>query len=225
MSTQQPTATGRSDTRPQSRGGRALRLFDDLVFEHPEYCSTCFARIRDQTEHSDESANNLGNGNKPTETLERVGKGVVGQDVRDHDEYGAARSHHARTYCGECGSPSGRASGARICSLQEAISRCHNIARILHREGYYPNLKKLYTVVESLKTDPERQGKDREIFATATYLAISAGRQAPEVPPKVRRGKLEPITDSLGYQTGVHETEWTPAEKPRWLRILETLDE
>jgi len=224
MSTQQPTATGSADTRPQSRGDRALRLFDDLVFEHPEYCSTCFSRIRDHTEHTGESQNTLGTGNKPTETLERAGKGVAGQDAHDHDDYGAARSHHARTYCGECGSPSGRASGARICSLQEAISRCHNIARILHREGYYPHVGTLYTVVESLKTDPERQGKDREIFATATYLAISKGRRAPDVPSKVPRGILEPVTDNLGYQTGVREVEWEPARKPRWLRILEDLN-
>jgi len=223
MSTQQPTATGSAGASPPSRGNRALRLFDDLIFEHPEYCSTCFSRIRDRTEHSDTSANRLGTGNRPTETLERAGKGIIGQDAHDHDDYGAARSHHARTYCGECGSPSGSASGARICSLQEATSRCHNIARALHRYGYYPDISKLYAVVEQLKTDPERQGKDREIFATGTYLAIAGGEQAPDAPPKVPCGKLEPITDSDGYQTGVREVEWTPAQKPRWLRILEEL--
>ncbi|MBX0325745.1 hypothetical protein EGH21_22265 [Halomicroarcula sp. F13] len=223
MSTSRPTSTGSTGQRPSNRGDRALRLFDDLLFEHPEYCSTCFSRIRDRTEH-DQSADSLGTGNKPTETLERSGKGIIGQDATDHDDYGAQRSHHARTYCGECGSPSGRASGARICSLQEAISRSHNIARALHRHGYYPDIDTLYRAVERLKTDPERQGKDREIFATATYLAVAAGDEAPDVPAKVPRGKLEPIRDQLGVQTGVREVEWTPAQKPRWLRILEDLD-
>jgi len=223
MSTQQPTATGNAGHQSSSRGDRALRLFDDLIFEHPEYCSTCFSRIRDKTEHSDASANSIGTGNKPTETLERAGKGVVGQDTHDHDEYGAKRSHYGRTYCGECGSPSGSASGARICSLQEAISRSHNIVRALHRHGYYLDIGTLYEVVEKLKTDPERQGKDREIFATAAYLAIDRGQKAPDVPSTVPRGKLEPITDSTDYQIDVREVEWTPAEKPRWLRILEAL--
>lgn len=223
MSTQQPTATGSASTRSASRGNRALRLFDDLVFEHPEYCATCFSRIRDHTEH-DQNADSVGTGNKPTETLERSGKGVVGQDARDHDEYGAARSYHARTYCGECGSRSGSASGARICSLQEAISRTHNIVRALHRHGYYPDVNTLYEVVERLKTDPERQGRDREIFATATFLALERGREAPDVPSRVSSGELQPLHDDAGYFIGAVDTAWEPAKKPRWLRILEEIE-
>lgn len=188
MHTPHPTVD--SDTSSQSRSQRALRLFDDLIFENPETCSQCFGRIRDRTEH-DVSADRLGTGNRPTETITRAGDGIVGQDDTTHDAYGAQRTYRAKTYCGVCGSPSGRADGAHICSLQQARRRADNIIRRLHRLGYYPDVQALYSAIETLKTDPDHQGQDREIFATATYLAIERGDTAPDVCGTPRVGRFE----------------------------------
>lgn len=178
----------------QSRGKRALRLFDDLLFENPEICSCCFARIRDHTDHSDVSANRLGTGNRPTETLERAGSGVIGQDVELKDAYGAKRHYRARTYCGACGSPSGRADGQRIDSLQQARRRTDTILRRLHEAGYYPHIETLYDAIDHLKTQPDAQGKEREIYASAVYLALQRGDTAPEHRgrPRVDPFKLAP---------------------------------
>jgi len=200
-----------STTRPSSdqqvsRGNRALRLFDDLIFENPEICSTCFARIRDRTEH-DASAGHLGTGNRPTETLERAGSGTIGQDVEIKDDYGAIRHYRARTYCGECGSPGGTADGARIASRQQALRRTDHILRRLHEQGFYPDVDALYDTVAHLKRQPDRQGQDREIYAAGTYLALARGKRAPDVPGHVDPGPF------------------TPAESPAWLARLYALTE
>ncbi|MEF8882000.1 MAG: hypothetical protein V5A34_05690 [Halapricum sp.] len=174
-------------TSTQSHGSRALRLFDDLLFENPEICSTCYARIRDRTEH-DASAGRLGTGNRPTETLERAGSGTIGQDVEIKDAYGAKRDYHARTYCGVCGSPSGMADSRRIASRQQALRRTDRIVRRLHEQGYYLDVEALYDAVEHLKAQPDNQGKEREIYASAVYLALQRGSTAPDVPGRVEPG-------------------------------------
>lgn len=166
MSTTTPTST-------DPRASRARRLFDDLLFQNPEVCSHCFARIRDREEHG-EPADRLGTGNRPTETLERAGAGELGQDVEDHDTYGVRRSYHARTFCGECGRPGGRADDAHIASLQELRGRVDSIVRRLHEAGYFPSLRTLYGTVATLKQNPEHQGADTEILATAVFLAIDS---------------------------------------------------
>jgi len=201
MSTTRPTSD-----QQVSRGNRALRLFDDLIFANPEICSTCFARIRDQTDH-DEAVDGLGTGNNPTETLQRVGEGMVGQDVELKDAYGARRQYRARTYCGACGSPGGTADGARIASRQQALRRTDHILRRLHEQGFYPDVDALYDTVAHLKRQPDRQGQDREIYAAATYLALARGKRAPDVP-----GHVDPGPFAL-------------ADPPVWLARLDTLTE
>lgn len=171
-----PEMDGDGPRGDESRGTRALRWFDDHLFENPEICSNCFSRIRDHTEH-DDTAGRLGTGNRPTETLERAGDGIVGQDERRLDDYGEITSSFSRTYCGECGSPGGRADGSHILSLQAMWWRADNIVRRLHEQGYYPDLETFYDAIETLKTNPDRQGRDREIFAAATYLAIERGEK------------------------------------------------
>jgi hypothetical protein len=156
---------------PQDPGER----FDDLLFDNPEICSQCFAHIRDREEHD---LNRLGNRNRPTETLERAGKGIVGQAI-DHDEDGPRQSYRARTYCGECGRQSGRADGDHIHSLQSLRNCCDAIARRLHEAGYYPDLDRLYATAVTLKRKPSYQGKDREILAVAVYLALESGGERP----------------------------------------------
>lgn len=199
--TQSPPVERPVQTQP--RGKRALEVFDRLLYNNPEVCSSCFAKIRDQTEHDTDS---LGTGNRPTETLERAGVGVVGYDTRDLDAYGERRATFTRTYCGECGSPGGTDDPMHIRSLQQIRGDVDQICRRLHEHGYYPDIGTLYTAVESLKTDPDKQGKDREILAAAVYLSIKRGRQrtgpgglerADAMPPIRRRVPLpkEDVSD------------------------------
>jgi hypothetical protein len=175
MSTTAPPSDGSATT--DSEASRALRRFDDLLFANPEVCSHCFARIRDHTEHTDAPANRLGTGNRPTETLERAGAGVVGQDVTDHDAYGAKQSYHGRTYCGACGSPGGT-NLDHTTDKQALRRRLDAIARRLHEAGHYPDLATLYGTALSLKAKPDHQGKDREVLAAAVHLALKRGRTA-----------------------------------------------
>jgi len=166
--TRRPTSTD-TPTDP-------LERFDELLFANPEVCSHCFARIRDHHEIHDHQA--LGNGNKPTETLERAKDGVVGQAVESQDTYGVRYSTATRTFCGRCGSQSGRAIGDHIYSLQSFRRCCDNIARRLHEQGYYPDLDALYATALTLKRKQNHQGKDREILAAAVHRAIENGREA-----------------------------------------------
>ena len=176
--------------RPAHR--RALERFDELLFANPEICSHCFSRIRDeQTTDSD----SWGSGRQPDSIMERAGKGALGQDVEFKNEYGSKRAYRARTYCAHCGSPGGAAIGTHDHSLQSAMDCVYNIARRLHEMGYYPDLQTLWGVVGSFKRDPDKQGRDRQLFATAVHMALERGGEAPgtslnlrpETPPELRR--------------------------------------
>lgn len=190
MSTTQSVADVDVQADTQSRGQRALRFFDELLFENPEVCSHCFSRIRDRTEHDTEF---LGTGNRPTETLERAGKGVVGHDERQLDDYGAITTPFARTYCGECGSPGGTDDPKRIRSLQQVRGHGDAILRRLHEAGYYPDVQTFYTALERLKQNPDRQGQDREILAAASFLAVERGRERSGVNGLERADAMPPI--------------------------------
>jgi hypothetical protein len=172
-----------------------LRFFDDLLFTSPEICAQCYRRIRSpgivdelhNVGHDGEYGSaTLGTGDDPRETLERVGAGELGQTVEYHDDYGVRREYNPKTYCSECGSDGGSAIPEQILSLQRARSVTDNIVRRLHELGYYPDLGVLYNTVEHLKQQPAYQGKDREIFATAVWLALDRGDDAPDVswPPR-----------------------------------------
>lgn len=177
-------------TTRQPRAQRALDRFDELLFDNPEICSHCFSRIRDRTEYSEEERRGatLGTGNKPTETLERAGDGTLGQDIREHNKYGTKREYYPRTYCDNCGSPGGTADGSHIHSTQSALGCAYQIVRRLHEMGYYPDIHTLFETVEHLKSKPDKQGQDREIFATAVHLSIERGGVAPAVSAHVESG-------------------------------------
>jgi len=189
MSVSRSAPTTRQEQRSPT-ATRALRLFDDLLFASPEICSHCFRRIRDREEH-DATAGRLGTGNRPDETLERAGDGTVGYDADREDQYGRTLTYTARTYCAGCGSPGGTAYGDDDVSLQTARRRGDQIIRRLHEAGHYVDVAAFYSALEHLKTDPSNQGKDREIFATATYLAIDRrDEQAPDLPSLVEPGQM-----------------------------------
>lgn len=165
--------------RPETHDDRAalaLDQFDDLLFENPEVCSRCFARIRDRETHDHQG---LGTGNKPTETLERAGDGEVGYDLETKDGYGELTATQVRTYCSKCGSPSGRASGDETAPLQTIKRRCDRIVRRLHDQGYYLNISQFYQLVEILKKRPDAQGRDRQILAIAIHLSLVGERPGP----------------------------------------------
>jgi len=165
-----------SQPQPMTNAGTTpLERFDELLFENPEVCSRCYSKIRDHETHD---LDRLGNGNRPTETLQRAGHGIIGQAVEEQDHYGVRRTHTARTFCGECGIQSGRADGRHIHSIQAMRGLCDNVVRRLHEQGLFPDITTLYGTVVSLKRDPDHQGRDRQILATAVELALRKGSEA-----------------------------------------------
>lgn len=178
MSTTAPSSDARSDART----GRGW--FDEVVFTNPEICSNCFARIRDRDENDTDT---WGSGNRPESVLQRVGDGVVGHDCEVHDRYGAVRTYHSRTFCDQCGRKSGTARDDTL-SKQEALGRVDALVRRLQEHGYAPAVERMYHAVGHLKSQPEYEAKDTEIFAAATAIGITHGRAASTAPYPVHRG-------------------------------------
>lgn len=149
-------------------------LYLILVHEAPEVCSNCHERIRDREEHDHES-NTLGTGNKPTETIERAGEGVVGYDHVDKDGYGAIRHHKPRTYCGPCGRPNGRARDD--CPPKaKMLQAVRPLVKRFDRVGVPLNDDVLFQAVNSLRSNPEFRGLETEIWRAAVAVAAKRAR-------------------------------------------------
>lgn len=173
------TATPTSRTTSPSTAHEAARDLTDLylllIHESPEVCSNCHHRIRDREEH-DHDANTLGTGNRPTETLQRAGDGVVGYDVTVKDAYGAIRSHKPRTYCGHCGRPGGHAREDTP-SKREMLDTVPALVDRFDALGVPLNDDVLEYVVAELRSQPEHRGSETEIWRAA--VAVAARRARP----------------------------------------------
>lgn len=143
-------------------------LFDDLIFDNAEVCSDCFAKIRDETTNDTDG---WGSGNQPGTVRQRVSDGEVAHDDDIHDDYGAIRSYHTATACGVCGQFHGRARDETL-GRQAALSRLPTLIRRLHEQRLAVNVQAMYDAVSHLKSHPNYQGKDTEIFAAATWLGL-----------------------------------------------------
>jgi hypothetical protein len=149
-------------------------LYVLLVHESPEVCSNCHRQIRDHEQHDHDSAT-LGTGNRPTETLERTGEGVVGYDVTIRDGYGAVRDYHPRTYCGACGQPGGRARDdtppktAMLDAVKPLLERFDAADIPLN-----PDV--LQRAVGHLRSQPEYCGSETEIWRAVVAVAAKHAR-------------------------------------------------
>lgn len=136
--------------------------FDEFVFHNPDTCSECFERIK-QTEVDIVPYGTVGT--RERQWSHRAGAGVLG-----HGEVGN-RVFAPRTFCGECGSQSGRAYSDTL-TQRQAVNRARTLADRLDEAGIPTNERVLRYSVRKLKSDTRIQGMDREIFARATKLAI-----------------------------------------------------
>lgn len=161
--------------QPQRRDQLARDPTDvyDIVIHHsPERCSTCHARIRDKHEvNAEESHDGLGSGNKPTAVLERAGEGELGHDCEDVDDYGAVKDYQTRTFCGECGRPTGRGEDDPA-PLSTMLDRVPALVAALKAEGLRPDVDTIYTVVRHLRSIPDYDSRIDDIWRAATAQAI-----------------------------------------------------
>jgi len=140
--------------------------FDEIVFYNPAICSECFQRIkRIETDVVAHGAI----GTRERQFTARVGAGVHGHGFVNHDAFNPVVC--GRTFCGECGSQSGRAISDTLGRL-DATDRAHTLADRLDEEGIPVNESALAYAVYQLKGEERLRGYDREIFARATKLAI-----------------------------------------------------
>lgn len=140
--------------------GTALETdeFDTLLFENPEVCSRCYRTIRETYGPDGEYRRSV-----------RISDGYRCEDM---DDYGEKRIHRPCTYCSECGSQYGRAEDDVILSSKEASHIAANIARQLQRRGIDAATDVAQYVVSKLKSRPELQGRDTDIFRRAAKLSV-----------------------------------------------------
>ena len=163
-----------SATQSQTPARRVApaQAFEQNVWTDPGVCNSCFCRIKSD--------------------YRRVRDGVVGYDVEDHDAYGeetvrdeddhvvgtqskgthgALRTYHVRTTCDHCGSVGGKAPDDPL-SRREALRRVPELAERLREQGISVNEFAIRYTVRELKSNPDLQGADREIFERATKLGV-----------------------------------------------------
>lgn len=173
MSSTAPASPSSSPTASAaSRDPRELYL--EVIHDSPEVCSNCHHRIRDHEEHDPEAAT-LGTGNRPTETLERAGDGILGYDADAKDAYGAIQRHHPRTYCGHCGQPGGRARDDSA-SKQAMLDAVQPLLHRFDDAGVPLNPDVLRYAVAELRSKESLHGKETEIWGAAVALAAKHAR-------------------------------------------------
>lgn len=111
----------------------------------------------------------------PVERLVRWHEGERGYKVETNNEYGYRPLHRPRTFCGECGSQSGRADDETL-SQRFAVSVVDNLVDRLQERDVDINYTAVRYCVKKLKSKPETKDYDTEIFERATKLGIKRAR-------------------------------------------------
>jgi len=163
-------------------------LYQLLIFESPEICSSCHSRIRaprtaateravkaDRLARHSRESETLGTGDDQLDALRRGGDGTAAYDCRDMDKYGVKRDYYLRTYCGECGQPGGKAldeSPSKLTMLEAVPALVNRLA-----EQQIPaNPDVLGFVVGHLSSQEDYSGKETEIWSVATRMAVERAR-------------------------------------------------
>ena len=159
-------------TDPHSVARGLTDLYGIVIHQNPEACSTCHQRIRDRTEHDpDQTHDGLGTGNHPTETLVRAGVGELGYDVEIKDEYGARRHYRTRTYCGECGRPTGTTDDDPP-TRRQMLARVPALQDRLDDHGLAATESTFRRVIHHARSVPKYDSRTDDIWAVATALAV-----------------------------------------------------
>lgn len=135
------------------------RVFERYLWTNPEVCSECFARIR--TEHTmtrDQW------GNTVTE-LDRADAGIQG-----YDNVNGGGVYLPRTFCEDCGGR-GHADPETDSKIQ-ATRRATQIVARLDERNIPVDARALRRATRVLKSKPELEALDREIYERATKIAV-----------------------------------------------------
>lgn len=176
MSTSTVPAIANATYRPP--GIPADKAFKRLVFHEPTICSRCFVKIRELDTYRPDTDAGVSS-YAPTERYRRAHDGEKGECVHEYDGYGYRPFHSPRTFCGDCGSQSGRADDAHILSKAAMMEHAQNLADRLDEAGVVVHADILSGLVGKFKSKPKLSGYDTEIYGRATKLAIRHARENP----------------------------------------------
>jgi hypothetical protein len=168
------TTASATESRSYRVGIDPADAFDDIAFTDPTVCSRCFALIRRHDTFRPDATQGVSK-YAPEERCVRAHDGVKGYRLSQMNGYGYRPIYEPRTFCGECGSQSGRADDDAL-SQRQAVSFADNLLNRLHEADVCVKERALKYVVGQLKGDERLQGYDTEIFRRATKVAIKRAR-------------------------------------------------
>lgn len=165
--------------------------FDQLVFEDRTICSRCFKQIRRYDTFRPDADGGVSK-YAPQERCVRAFDGAKGykhdctEIVPDWDDerspipaaayaYDYRPLHRPRTFCGECGSQSGRADDL-VLSQRDAVCFAENLIDRFEEARIAIDRRAVKYTVRELKSREELCGYDTEIFRRAVKLGIKHAR-------------------------------------------------
>jgi hypothetical protein len=148
--------------------------FDDLAFTDPTVCSRCFVLIRRHDTFRPDATQGVSK-YAPEERCVRAHDGDKGYRLSQTNGYGYRPIYEPRTFCGQCGSQSGRADDDPL-SQRQAVSFADNLYDRLRDADVHVDKRALKYLVGQLKEDQRVADYDTEIFRRATKVAIKRAR-------------------------------------------------
>lgn len=189
------TANASSEESNRSRPGLGIdpaEAFDQLVFNDRTICSRCFRQIRRYDTFRPDADGGVSK-YAPEERCVRAFDGEKGYKlectdavpdwVDDSDslipaeeyEYDYRPLHRPRTFCGECGSQSGRADDL-VLSQRDALLFADNLIERFQEANVAIDRRAVKYTVRELKNREKLCGYDTEIFRRATKLGVKRAR-------------------------------------------------
>lgn len=168
------------------------KAFDQLVFNDRTICSRCFRQIRRYDTYRPDADGGVSK-YAPEERCVRAFDGAKGYKFESTDnvpdwaddseslipveefEYDYRPLHRPRTFCGECGSQSGRADDL-VLSRSNALLFADNLIERFNEANVALDERALKYLVQELKSREKLCGYDTEIFRRATKVAIKQAR-------------------------------------------------
>lgn len=171
----------------------ADRAFWELVFYNPTTCSRCFSLIRDRDDYRPDTDGGVSS-YAPRERFRLAFDGSKGYDFdlsetvpdyitprspipRGDYLYGYRPFHHYQSYCGSCGSHSGKPIDSDTLSKHQAKDYAFTLADRLIEEGVCVEHDHLSYCVGKFKGYRNLASLDIKIFARSTKIAIEHARR------------------------------------------------
>jgi hypothetical protein len=137
-------------------------VFERVAWDDPEVCNGCFARFRVLTTFADDRRHT---------TTDVTPAGTYDYTVEERGDSPALRTHEPRSTCAECGNVNGLAATADL-SRREALARVPELADRVREAGFDVDERAMRAHVHEVKSRPDLQGRDREMFDHAVRVGI-----------------------------------------------------